>query len=321
MKIENWLYFRTVADEDDDDGDNSSAQLAKPTSICLPVSAIRQVNPTGTTGVKINIDSVIVNDSLGGGMHTRYTGHDTITLTTTVGKAHEVAKALAEVISGNNQFTVIADDMTTNAANATVAARYFHPDVTGCGDIVVYKTKQGLGMHEYYEVVSTMAADDDDVAGSLSISLPAQCIILEAAMITRSLATNNVGSVALEIHTAAIADDAESAGTEILGANTLNLAAVVANNTDSAGGANDFGDSDNKTGDNTSIPSADLDISSDAIANDTIHSGVMDPIDRGTAVTHFQVTAKEDMKSTAVTGSPKVGVYIKWWGAGATALA
>lgn len=317
MKIENWLYFRTVADEDDDDGADGSVN--KPTSICIPASAIRQVNPTGTTGVKINIDSVIVNDSLGGGMHTRYTGQDTIALTTTIGKAHEVAKALVEVISGNNQFTVIADDMTTNAADATVAARYFHPDVTGCGNIVVFKTQQGLGMHEYYEVVSPMTADDDDVAASLSIYLPAQCVILEAAMVTRNLATSNHGLVALEIHTSAIADDDASNGTEILGANTLNLAAVVANNTDSAGGANDFGDSDNKTGDNTSIPSADLDISSDAIENDTIHSGVMDPIDRSTAVTHFQVTAKEDMSS--MTGSPKVGVYIKWWGGAANALA
>ena len=50
--------------------------------------------------------------------------------------------------------------------------------------------------------------DDDDVAASLSIKLPAECIILEAGMTAVNLATSNHGSVALEIHSAAIADDA-----------------------------------------------------------------------------------------------------------------
>ena len=44
----------------------------------------------------------------------------------------------------------------------------------------------------------------------------------------------------------------------------------------------------------------------------------MDPIDRGTDVTHFHITAKEDMSS--MTGSPKIGVYVKWFGSPAVPL-
>lgn len=310
MKQENWLYFRNVADEDIDDGDFGSV-FGSPTSLCIPASAIKQITPQGDTSVRISLDSLILFDESTAGMKTRFNGRDFLLLNVNQGKTQEVMQALAEVISGNNQFTVIADDMTTNAANATVAARYFHPDVTSCGVLHVFRTQQGFGMHEYYEQVVPGAVDDNDVAASLRISLPAQSIVLEAAMVCTSVATNDVGSVALEIHSAAIADDAPSHtdGVEILGADTVNLSIQGVTN---AAGTKDV--------DNTSVPDADLDISSNATANSTVHSGVMDPIDRGTAATHFQVTAKEDMKSTAITGSPKVSVYIKWWGGPAVPL-
>tara|TARA_R110002012_G_scaffold171816_1_gene336737 strand:- start:419 stop:1363 length:945 start_codon:yes stop_codon:yes gene_type:complete len=313
MNIENWLYFRTVADEDNDDGDTGT-EFNAPTSICVPVSAIQQIEPYSATQVNISFSNLILRDDLP--MHAKghkAAGKDHVVLNVTQGKTKEVMTALAELISGQGAkgdgFTVVADDMTTNAANETVAARYFHPDITGVAGIHAYKTEQGLGMHEYYEVVTPMTADDDDVAASLSILLPRHCIILEAGMTAATLATSNHGLVALEIHSAAIADDAASGGTEILGADTLNLTQVE-DNDDYAGTGN--------TGDNTSIPSANLDISSDAIHLDTIHSGVMDPIDRNTDHTHFQVTAKEDMSS--MTGTPAVGVYIKWFGQPAVAL-
>lgn len=313
MNIENWLYFRNVTDEDNDDGDTGS-NFAQPSSICVPASAITEMQPLSDTDIKISFSNLIVRDEIPGyGSTTNNVGKDEVFISVTQGKTKEVMTALAELISGKGTkgdgFTVVADKMTTNAANETVPARYFHPDITNITTINVFKTKQGHGMHEYYETVTPMTADDDDVAASLSIKLPAECIILEAGMTAVNLATSNHGSVALEIHSAAIADDAPSAGTEILGANTLNLTQVE-DNDDYAGTAN--------TGDNTSIPSTDLDISSDAIALNSIHSGVMDPIDRDTAATHFQVTAKEDMSS--MTGTARVGVYLRWFGQPAVAL-
>ena len=295
MNVENWLYFRTVTDEDNDDGDAGS-EFTAPTSICVPASAIQQIEPYSATAINISFSNLILRDDLPNpAQGDKAAGKDHVTLNVTQGKMKEVMTALAELISGQGTkgdgFTVVADDMTTNAANETVAARYFHPDVTSVSGINVFKTDRGLGIHEYYEMITPMTADDNDVAGSLSIKLPAECIILEAGITVSSLATSNHGSVALEIHSAAIADDAASAGTEILGANA--------------------------TGDK-SIPDADLDISSDAIQYDSIHSGTFTPLDRDTAETHFQVTAKEDMSD--MTGTPLVGVYIKWFGLAAVAL-
>ena len=155
-----------------------------------------------------------------------------------------------------------------------------------------------------------MTGDDDDVTASLSVKLPTHAILLEAAMVTHGLAGSNHGLIALEFHSAAIADDAASGGTEWLGADTLNLTQVE--------DADDYGGTAN-TADATSIPNADLDISSDAIVFDALHSGVADPIDRSTAETFFHITAKEDMSS--MTGTPLVGVYVKWWGGPAVPLA
>jgi hypothetical protein len=143
----------------------------------------------------------------------------------------------------------------------------------------------GFGLHEMYEVVSLSAVADNDVSASLTKKLPAQCYIVDAAIVAVELASNNVGSVALEIHNAAIADDAASAGTEIVGADV--------------------------TGDK-SLPDSDLDISSDAAAGVSITAGTLADVSRGADETFFQVCAKEGMGG--MTGTPKVGVYVKWYG-------
>ena len=312
MKIENWLYFRTVTDEDDDDGEQSGV-ITAPTSLCLPASSIQQITPQDDTHVRISFESIALDDHAQSGRGSRPLGRDHVTLVTAQGKTAEVVKALAEAIAGtsknNDGFIVIADDVTTNTANKGVAARYLNPNITGCSAINVYKTEQGIGMHEYYESVIPATADDDDVAASLSISLPAQCILLEASISCFVLATSADASVALEFHSAAIADDAASGGTEWVGADTLNLTQVEDND--------DYGGTGN-TGDATSIPNANLNIGSGDVINDGVHSGVADPIDRGAAATFFHVTAKEDLSS--MTGNPRIGVYVRWWGGPAVAL-
>ena len=146
------------------------------------------------------------------------------------------------------------------------------------------------GIHEYYEEVAITTADDNDVAASLSIKLPAGCVILDAAITVAAVATSAHGDVALEVHNAAIANDAASGGTEIVGEDVAS---------------------------NVSSPDNDLDASSDGAVGQSISMGTLAPVDRTGAVTFFHVCAKEDLSS--MTGSPKVGVYIKWVGGPAQA--
>ena len=196
------------------------------------------------------------------------------------GKQKEAMESILAAVYGSNTsngFQVIADETTGELA----------PHINQCTNIHAEEEKRGYGFHEYSEVVTPGAVDDNDVAASLTIELPAQCQIIDAGMTVLELASNNVGSVALEMHNAHISADAASAGTEIVGA-------------DVAGDA--------------SSPDADLDISSDATVGDTVTMGSLARIDRGTSVTRFNVTAKEDMKSTAMTGEPQVLVSIKWFG-------
>jgi len=162
--------------------------------------------------------------------------------------------------------------------------------VAGTGDGVQRSVSSqagtGYGIHEYYEVVSVSTADDNDVAASLSVYLPAQAVIVEAALIPVELATSNHGLVALEVHSAAVADDAASAGTEIVGEDVSG---------------------------NVSVPDNDCDLDATAgVLGKGITMGTLAYVERGTAATYLHVTAKEDLSS--MTGSPKVGVYLKWLG-------
>ena len=150
----------------------------------------------------------------------------------------------------------------------------------------------GMGVHEYYEVVDISTADDDDVAASLSIFIPAGAIILDAGLVVHRLSTSAHGDVALEVHSAAVADDAASAGTEIVGADVSG---------------------------NVSSPDADLNASNgDGVVGEATSMGSLLQVDRGTALTYLHVCAKEDLSS--MTGSPQVGVYVKWLGMAACAI-
>jgi len=83
-----------------------------------------------------------------------------------------------------------------------------------------------------------------------------------------------------------IADDAASGGTEIVGE-------------DVAG--------------NVSVPDNDLDLDAAAgVLGSVITMGTLANVQRGTDETFLHVTAKEDLSS--MTGTPKVGVYVKYIG-------
>ena len=155
-------------------------------------------------------------------------------------------------------------------------------------DIIDSKAKSvgnDIRVHEYYEVVTPSSVGDNDVAASLSVALPVGCIILDASIIALNPATSDHGAWALEVHNAAVADDAVSAGTEIVGEDVSG---------------------------NVSSPDNDLDTSNNAAAGLLINMGTLAPVDRTGAITYFHVCAKEDCSS--MTGTPRVGVYVKWIG-------
>ena len=214
-----------------------------------------------------------------------YEGVDKVYLNINQGKAFEVMAAISAAITNprGSSFTVVADDVT---------GEYIDRNITSCNTLYAYPTTYGLGMHEYIELITPASSiADDDVIGSLSIKLPAQCILLEGALITRVLAGTADASCALEYHSAAVADDAESAGTEFIGADAPS---------------------------NTSIPDADLNFGSGDVVQDTVHSGTAAPVDRGTAETHFQLVAKEG--SIGDISAARILVYIKWWGSPAVSV-
>jgi len=311
MRTDKWLYFRTITDVDDDDGVDGS--IDKCTSALIPSNRLITMLPVTDTVLRLEFYSVKLSET-GGSRYKRTNAPqaDYIDINITANKHKEVMKSITTAINSPSRtpFITIADDVVTDVNEGLVTAEYVDRNITSCSDIFLYNTPQGTGMHEYFAAVklATVGAAND-VAATLPISLPHQCIILEAALTPVVLSSANIGSVALEYHTAAIANDEVSAGTEIVGGNTVDLTQVE-DNDDYAGTAN--------TGDNTSIPHADLDVSSDAPAGQGIHSGVMDPIATGANTTFFHVCSKVDL--TNMTGTVLVGVYVRWWGRAATSL-
>jgi hypothetical protein len=299
MNTNKWLYFRDVTDTDDDDGKNVT--IDKGTSLLVNADRLISMQPATGTLLYVNFEPVKHLKVPGSGYTRTHTPvNDRIRLTIADNTHEAVMESITEAITSpnGNSFIDVIDLVTTLNDESTKPVTKINTNISSAA-IDLYKTPQGHGMHEYFEVVTPMAAShDNDVVASLNIKLPAQAIVLEAAMTTLSVATNDVGSVALELWDTAIADDSNSAGTEFLGA-------------DSTGGL--------------SIPDLDLDISSNAPTNSTIHSGTTVPVDTATLFssetdsTYLHITAKEDMSS--MTGTPKVGVYLRWFGPAAIALA
>jgi len=290
MKIDKFLYFRQVTDEASDGLQSANASNENPASLLVPASSLCAMHPTGDTTLSLYFKPV---RAIYGAAETI---RDRVDLTVTEGDIFEVMSTITAAINAgphSDGFITIADDaITTDSATSALndlaqAAVYIHPSITACAAIVVQSgSAAGYGVHEYFEVVSPMAADDDDVAASLSIKLPAQAIITDAALVAVELAGTNHGLLGLEVHNAAVADDAASGGTEIIGE-------------DVAG--------------NVSVPDNDLDLDAAAgVLGSVITMGTLANVQRGTDETFFHVTAKEDLSS--MTGTPKVGVYVKYIG-------
>ena len=300
--MKKFLYFRTVADEANDGV--TGLKTNNPSSFMFDADNLCAMQPTSDTILTMYFKPALAH---GAGMANL---RDTVNLNVTQGDTFEVMAAITDAISNPSRghsdgFIVIADDVTTtdSATSAlndlTVAGQYIHGSIGSCGTITVQSPSAGIGVHEHYEVVDlpTGAVADNDVIASLGIQLPAQVALVEAAIMNVELSGSAAASCALEVHTSAVADNAASAGTEIIGA-------------DEAG--------------TKSLPNSDLNFGSGDVLGDTITGGTLisheSPLDRGTNASYFHLCAKEDMSTTDPTGTPKVGVYLKWYGPAPVAI-
>ena len=298
-----FLYFRTVDDEANDGV--TGLKTNNPSSFMFDADNLTAMQPTSETILTLYFKPALAHSSDYGMQGLR----DTVNLTVTEGDIFEVMSTITDAIANparghSDGFIVIADDVITTDSATTalndlaVTGQYIHSSISACGTITVQSPSAGIGVHEHYEVVDIPngAVADNDVMASLGIYIPAQAVIVEAMIINVALSSGAAASAALEVHTAAVADNAASAGTEIIGA-------------DEAG--------------NKSVPDTDLNFGSGDVSGESITGGTLisheSPLDRGTAVSYFHLCAKEGSMTPA--GSAKIGVYLKWYGPAAVMTA
>ena len=293
--MKKFLYFRTVADEANDGV--TGLKSNNPSSFMFDAENLCAMQPTADTILTLYFKPAFIHNG-----NNATVLRDTVNLNVTAGDTFEVMAAITNAIANPSRghsdgFIIVADDMvktdsaTTALNDLDVAAKYIHASVSSCGTITVQSPSAGIGVHEHYEVIDIPAAAvaDNDVIASLGMFIPAQATLVEASITAVELSSTGAASCALEVHTAAVADNAASGGTEIIGADVAS---------------------------NLSLPDEDLNFGSSDILSDTITGGTFisheSPLDRGTAVSFFQLCAKESGMSNA--GSAKIGVYLKWYG-------
>ena len=128
-----YFYFRSVADEDDDD--------AMVNSVMVPVKNITGMEPyDAITKIRVWFEN-ITEPKVAGGSFDKISGNQGYAdLTVTRGKIKEV---MAEIVSAMNSgphhdgVTVVADDTTTDYDGTTRAAVYLSADITAVEDIVL----------------------------------------------------------------------------------------------------------------------------------------------------------------------------------------
>ena len=129
-KYDKYWYFRTEADEDNDDDANSS--------LMLPIKNLVSMVPTGTTELTIYFKQASNGQPE---VETNMTGqYGEVVLTVTQGKVKETISDLVALINAgprhSDGVTTIADDSTIEfggAAGSKTAVYFSH--ITACGNI------------------------------------------------------------------------------------------------------------------------------------------------------------------------------------------
>ena len=136
MIIDKYLYFRTQADQNDDDGIDDS--------LYLPARQIKALVPTSTTALTIFFESI--NNTYTGGAN-EVVISDSVVLNCTQGKVKQVMETLVRAINSNKLYgdgtITVADDVTTTyltsaaGADETVNAKVLDAGITTCGAITI----------------------------------------------------------------------------------------------------------------------------------------------------------------------------------------
>ena len=132
-KYDKYFYFRSVTDEDDDDG--------KTNSVMVPIKNITGMEPySGITNLRIWYEN-LTDPKVAGGSFDKISGNQSyVDLTVTRGKIKDV---IAEIVSAINSgphhdgVTVVADDTTTDYDGTVRAGVYLSDDITAVEDIVL----------------------------------------------------------------------------------------------------------------------------------------------------------------------------------------
>lgn len=136
MIIDKYLYFRTQADQNDDDGIDDS--------LYLPARQIKALVPTSTTALTIFFESIYNTFTAG---DDEEVVSDSVVVNCTAGKVKQVMETLVRAINSNKLYgdgtITVADDVTTTyltsaaGADETVSAKKLDAGITTCGAITI----------------------------------------------------------------------------------------------------------------------------------------------------------------------------------------
>mgnify|MGYP003660196530 CR=1 FL=1 len=136
--MEKYLYFRTEADDIDNDDSSSSG--------VFPVSSLKGMHPTSDTAITLFFEPVIRNS--GDGQDGNVVNNDSVVINVIAGRVREVMEAIiAEIakpqIANSGAFIVVADDLTTTVltsaagADETVVPVVLNQYISSCGAITI----------------------------------------------------------------------------------------------------------------------------------------------------------------------------------------
>jgi len=127
--MEKYLYFRTVADEDDDD--------AVADCIALPARQIVAMAPSADGTITIWFESLYNHQTDGAD---EVVIKDSAVLNVTTHRHKKVLQSIVRSINGgphSDGFIVVADDTTTDYDGTTRLAVYLDKDITSMGAVTV----------------------------------------------------------------------------------------------------------------------------------------------------------------------------------------
>lgn len=127
--MEKYLYFRTVADEDDDD--------AAADTLALPARRIVAMAPSADTTITVWFESV--NNMQTDGAN-ELVLKDSAVITVTAHRHKKVLQSIVRSINGgphSDGFITVADDATTDFDGTTRAAIYIDNDISAMAAITI----------------------------------------------------------------------------------------------------------------------------------------------------------------------------------------